>query len=497
MEDGKRLSSEELAKLREQLKREASASSREEVVETESPEEEVNRRITVEVDEDKMHATVRLAVPRGDDKYTVPQVISELRRNRVVLGIKSDAIMEMINLGQYEEDIVVAEGKESEPGEDGYYEFLIDMEKRKEPDVREDGTIDYTSMNRLANVAEGDRIAVYHPCKQGTPGFDVCGAERPLKPVKDLPKLRGRYLNYKEDTNEYFTTIAGKISRSDYNIEILSVHEINDDLDLTYGTVEFFGDIVINGNVESGAVIRAGRNVLINGTVSSGKVFAGGDVVLTKGAQSKSKISARGNVYAEFLEFCDIEARGEIHANYLLNSEISSSQRVMVDGKKGSVIGGHTHALKGVELRTAGNYTEPRTVLHAGFQLEDYEKYNDLNIREESINNDLALIVAEATELLKISKERGATQDQKNKIHELNIKKDAAYATLDEIKAEKKELAKKMTEGTNSYIEIRQDAYRNTIISIDDAEMPLLKEESCVRYVCNRGIIERKPAHLN
>ena len=503
MEEKKKLSSEELAKLREQLKREAATIGTEPVPEqagqSEAEAETVQetKSITVEISEDKMSATVRLAYPKMDEKYSVPEVINMLRKDRVVLGIKTDAIMEMINFGLYEEDIVVAEGKEPEPGIEGYYEFTLDMDKREEPDIREDGTVDYTSMNRLCNVAEGDRIAIYHPAIQGKEGFDVSGVERAPKPMRDQPPLRGKYIRYDVDTMEYFATIAGKISRSGNNIEILSVHEINDNLDLTYGNVEFYGDIVINGNVEAGAVIRAGRDVTINGTVSGGKIFAGGDVVLTKGAQGQSKISARGSVFSEFIEYTDVDARGEIHSNYLLNAQINSLQRVFVDGKKGYIIGGNTHGLKGVELRRSGNYTEPKTMIHAGFSDEDYEKYDALNQKEEKINNELALIVSEMTELLVATKERGATQKQKDRIFELNKKKDDTYAGLDSIRQDKKELAQKMTEGTGAYIEVRQDAFRNTTIAIDDVKLLLQKEESCTRYILKRGEIERTPAHLN
>jgi len=500
--DGK-LSSEELAKLREQLKKEAAAASigvprpGAEVKDGSTPEEEESSKIiTVNVAADKMSATVRLSVPRNNDQYSVPEVIAALRSNRVVLGIKSDVIMEMINLGHYEEDMVVAEGTPEVPGVEGYFEWLVDLTKHETPEIREDGTVDYSAMNKLANINDGDKIAVYHPAVQGEKGFDVSGAEKIPRIAKDLPQLRGKYVRFEPDEQEYFATMSGKISLNGSAIEILSVHEVNDDLTYNYGTVEFYGDIVINGNVESGATIRAGRNVTINGTVANGKVFAGGDIVLAKGAQAKSKISARGDVFADFIEYASVDAVGEIHANYIMNSEVKSSRKVFVDGKKGSVIGGYTHGLSGVEVRNSGNYNEPITDLHAGFSDADYMQFDNLNKKEETIKDEMAKIVSELTELLKASSERGATQKQKDRIYELNVMKDASYDQLDDISKEKRELAVKMSAGTNSYIEIRGDAYRNTNIGIDAAKLTLHREESCVRFVCKDDQIERRPAHL-
>jgi uncharacterized protein (DUF342 family) len=506
MAESNKLSSEELAKLREQLKKEAShinagrtGSGDDSQADQGYEKEEIRsaKEITVEVSEDRMKATVRLAAPNMNESYSVPEVIAALRSNRVVLGIDSQAINEMINLGHYEEDTVVAQGKEEVQGTDGYFEWFVDLEKHETPEIREDGTVDYTAMNKLANINEGDKIAVYHPAVQGEKGFDVSGAEKIPRIAKEQNQLRGKYIRYDMETLEYFATLSGKISLNGNAIEILSVHEVNDDLDMTYGTVEFYGDIVINGNVEAGAVIRAGRNVTINGTVAAGKVFAGGDVVLTKGAQGKSKISARGDIYAEFIEYATVDAVGEVHANYIMNSQVNSSKKVFVDGKKGSVLGGYTHGLSGVEVRNAGNYNELKTELHSGFSNEDYEKYNSLIKREDAVNNELAEVISEMTDLLKTSVERGATQAQKDRIYELNIKKDTANAQIDEIGKEKHELAAKMAEGTNSYIEIKGDTFRNTIISIDAATLVLQREESCVRFVCKNGVIERRQAHLD
>ncbi len=502
MADGK-LSSEELAKLREQLKKEAAQAGAPKTGAEMSADggagagEEVSSKIiTVTIADDKMSATVRLSVPRNNEQYSVPEIIAALRSNRVVLGIKSDAIMEMVNLGHYEEDMVVAEGTPEVPGVEGYFEWLVDLTKHETPEIREDGTVDYSAMNKLANINEGDKIAVYHPAVQGEKGFDVSGAEKIPRIAKDLPQLRGKYIRFEADTQEYFATISGKISLNGNAIEILSVHEVDDDLTYNYGTVEFYGDIVINGNVESGATIRAGRNVTINGTVANGKVFAGGDIVLTKGAQAKSKISARGDVFADFIEYATVDAVGEIHANYIMNSQVKSSKKVYVDGKKGSVVGGFTHGLSGVEVKNSGNYNELITELHAGFSEADYMQYDNLTKKEEKINNEMAEIVAELMELLKASKERGATQKQKDRIFELNSMKDASYVQLDEISKEKRELALKMSAGTNSYVEVRGDAYRNTTIGIDATKLILHQEESCVRFICKNDKIERRPAHL-
>lgn len=505
-EQDNKLSAEELAELRRQLKKEAEkakAKEPEEIVDeiiendgepTEEEDIEELKHVDVVISEDRMTAYAVLMTPKRSARYTIPEVVAELRANKVVLGIQTNAIMEMINLGMYEEEVEVAKGKPETPGTEGYYEYLIDMEKRTKPEIHEDGTVDYTVMNRLVNVNEGDKIAIYHPAIQGTKGFDVCGKELAPKFVRDLPPLRGKYVR-KTDDNEFFATMSGKISRSDNNIEILNVYEINEDLDPTKGVLEFYGDIIINGNVEDGVVIRAGRNLTINGTVSSARIQAGGDVVLSNGIQGYEggKITTRGNVYASFVEYATIEARGDVHANYLLNSTVKSDGIVYVEGTKGSVIGGYVHGLKGVELIDAGNITEPRNFIHAGFSVEEYRKFAKLKKKEEDLNAALAMAVAEMTGLLRIGKERGVTQAQKDRIFELNEQKDAANATLDQISIEKKELGEKIGKGANASIIARGTLYRNTTISIETAVLNILEEESYVRFLAKDNEVIRRP----
>ena len=42
--------------------------------------------------------------------------------------------------------------------------------------IREDGSVDYQSMNMVNSVQEGDVLAKYHPAVDGVPGMDVSTA---------------------------------------------------------------------------------------------------------------------------------------------------------------------------------------------------------------------------------------------------------------------------------------------------------------------------------
>lgn len=503
---------EELEALREQMKKEAAQmqqeSARKEAgasgdgdlaesgddTEAESEEASTLKHITVEVAEDRMSAAVTLSAPGEGEKYTVPEVVAALRSVRVVLGFQPQDILELISAENYDEPCVVAKGKEVQPGVDGYFEFLVDLSEHNTPEIREDGTCDYSAMGRLANIREGDIIAKYHPAVQGVKGYDVMGAELLPKYAKDQTPLRGRDIEYDSETLEYRALVSGKISCTNNNVQILTVHEINDDIDMTIGKVEFFGDVVINGNVESGVVVRAGRNVTINGVVSGANIYAGGDIVLSKGVQgdNKSKISARGSVYANFIEYTEVEAQGDVFANSIVSSKINCNGKVIVEGTRGIILGGLTHGLKGVTLRTSGSGAEPLTEIHAGFRAEDYTRYMELANRVKELKSEAQETVETMSGLLMLGKKQGIHDSQKQEIFKLKSKKDEIYAQIEEIERDKKEISSKMAMGANASISIRGDIHINTIIEIDASILKITKDECFTKFVCRNSVIERK-----
>lgn len=495
MGENKKLSAEELAELRAQLKKEAGIEDTLGAgADADDDEEEgvFGKKVYVTISEDGMKAYVRLNPVTDGSRYTVPEVKAALRNNRVVTGVSTTALMEMIGGEVYDEDVLVAEGKEVTAGTEGFFEFMIDMESKRTPEILEDGSVDYSSMNRVANVDVGDLIAIYHPAVQGSKGNDVCGKELIPRYCRDLMPLRGQHVERRGD--KYYANMAGRISLSGNNIEILSVFEIDEDVTYGFGNVDFFGDVEIHGNVDSGVTIRAGGKVTISGTVGSATIYAGGDVILERGIQGggEGKVSSNGSVFAEFIEFATINAKGDIRANYFLDSKVKASGMVYAEGKKGSVIGGEVHGLKGIEIRNAGNITETRSVIHAGFETSEYEKYSQLLHDEKKAKDKIRDLVEEMSELLVKGKKDGVNKAQKEKILKINEKKTAVYTELEEIAGKKNELATRMAQSSRANIKIHDTCYVNTMLAIGIAVTIINREEYRTKYICRNDQIERR-----
>lgn len=489
----KKLTAQELDELREQLKAEQDKTRQA----SERQSLEAPRLLTVTISEDKMLACVNAQDPGPGEVYTKEEIMTRLRKNNIVRGIDETAVDRIVAGLCYGQDVPVANGQPLKQGKDGSFELFFQNHTPKEPVIREDGTADYSAMGRLENISVGDVVARYYPAEAGEKGYTVTGAELVPRMTRDIPPLRGKNIFRNDETGEYTATAAGKISYTAGNIEILTLHEIHGDVDLITGTVEFYGDIVIYGNVESGVMIRAGRNLTVTGTVGPARLFAGGDIVLEKGIQGgeKGTVSARGNVFAEFVEYARVDAGMDVSAGSIINSMVKAGGNVILKGKRASIMGGNVHALHSISAKSVGGVSEMRTILHTGFSEEDYRAFAELVSREKMQKQIAGRLIERMTELLQARKEGRIVLNscQKQELFDMNEQKNKIYEQIDTIAAEKEKLAKKMKEGENSWISVTDRVYRGTIICIDVVKLPVMSEQTYVRYICQNDVIEVTP----
>ncbi len=461
-------------------------------VETRTPPTESNlaEGTYLRIDEDEMAAWLYLTPPAEGQTYTKRDLENYLELNGVVKGYHSSNLSAMVKKKVYDREILVARGEETKPGTDGYFEYLFAPEEHVGPKVNEDGSVDYSSMSALQNVHKGDKVAVYHYAVQGVDGYTVVGGQMKADPVRDLPPMRGKGIT--RENGVYYAQSDGKIEVKEGKIDIQNVHEIMGDVDAIIGKIEFFGDVIINGNVEGGIVIRAGRNIEVHGTTGAASLFAGGDVMLTRGIQGGGKISARGNVFAEFIENTTVDAGGLVQANVILNARVSAKDKVISIGKRGAIIGGSVHALKGIEAMTAGNDVELKTALHSGYAPESFDKLLEARRKEAELKEKLSKLVDTMTEALREKRMRGASTPTNTEasLLEWNRLKDEYFAELDKVGKEREELETAMEQGRNSYIKIDGNIYRNVVIGINAERMTLERSTSFMKYAAEKGIIE-------
>ena len=442
------------------------------------------------VEKDGMAAWLYLAPPDHRQVYTKDELITYLERNGVVKGLHSSNLSGMIKKKVYEREILVAQGKEVQNGRDGWFEYLFTPEEYCVPKIREDGTVDYTNMSALHNVHEGEKVAIYHHAEAGVDGYTVRGVDVKAKPVKELPPMRGKGVVCEGD--EYFAQTDGKIEAKNGKIDIQKVHEVAGDVTLIVGRVEFFGDVIINGNVENGVVIHAGRNIEIHGTAGSATLMAGGDVIISRGIQGGGSIMARGNVFADFIENTTVRAGGTVLSNTILNANISAEEKVITTGRKGAVIGGYVHGFRGIEAMTAGSDAEVKTILHSGYETSVYERFLELRRKEGEIKEKLSELVDNVTDAYREKRMggSGASMSAETRLAERDRAKRQFFEELDKISREKEALEEKMESSQGAYVRVDGRIYRNVVIGVNIEQLMLNRGTGYMVYTADNGVME-------
>ena len=346
----------------------------------------IQRGPKVRVSYDEMEAFLLLPTPAFDVPYELEEVLAVLQTAGVKIGVDKKKISDMVKEGFYNQECLIAKGIAPVNGVDASYTFHFDSDLNRKPSLKEDGTVDYWSIHSVELVEEGQVIATYQEPIDGSNGMTVRGKLLTARRGRPLPPLTGKGFVRSEDNKTYTSTMDGKIEMSGNRILISQVHEVNGDVGLKTGNIDFRGDVVIHGNVPAGAVIKATGTITIDGNVDGCLIEANKDVIIRGGmlGGGKGVIKTKGSLHIKFLEYATVKADGPIVTDAVINCNIICNDKVCLEGKHASVIGGVIYAAGGVEAYNFGNEYGARTELYVGVNLEVKKalNYHQICIKE-------------------------------------------------------------------------------------------------------------------
>lgn len=100
------------------------------------------------------------------EHYTIEYLHEVLRVNQITYGIDEAQLQKILDEEIYEQDVLVARGIPAVEGQDGFYEYKVNMNLEKKPKILPDGSVDYWSMYSVQSVQKDQVIAIYHPAVQ-------------------------------------------------------------------------------------------------------------------------------------------------------------------------------------------------------------------------------------------------------------------------------------------------------------------------------------------
>ncbi len=413
------------------------------------------------------------------------------------LGIQAD----ILTTPEQQADCwVVARGTPPVNGDDGRIELLTgrknevsekDNLEKSDVDRAEVDTVDPRELNIIVNAVRGQRVAKKIPPGKGTPGRDVFGMEIPPVPGKWAVASPGQGVKSVENDTCYVATVSGKVHVENGEISILEEWEINGNVDISTGHVNFYGKLLtIKGSVHGGFRVSVRGDLIIEGNVEDeALVEAGGDLVV-KGLirAGNTVVKSGGSMKCTAVEYAEVKAGKDVEVDdYLLDATCMAGGDVSVMSGKGLVAGGRVLLGGSFSAKITGTPANVPTMIHAGFNPGIKETH-------DGFVKELEDFAAKRTELKKalgkieiMEKKQGLSAKMATLKGEI-IKglSDIEKATLERRKTVE-ELEAHIGRLRAAAIEVHGRAYPNSIIRVANASLALKKEVESVLFRFRKG----------
>ncbi len=397
---------------------------------------------------------------------TAEDIYDALEKRGIVVGINHEAITDMIKKRRMNEKILIAEGTPAEAGENGWYEFFVRLDLPRIPAPLPDGGVDYVNIEAFEMVDEGEKIAVYHPAQKGVDGQNVFGEVLHANKGIEKKPLKGQGFTIAPDGVTYLSRLNGKFEYLNGRIIISNMIVVREDVTAVTGKLEVDGSVHVIGSVYSGGYISATGDIIIEHNVQAGRLIAGGNIMIKKGSCSKNDcfIEAKGEVSGSFFEAANIEAGGNVRANYIMNSNINTMGKVIVSGSKGMLLGGKACAVMGVDTFNLGNKSHIKTYLEVGRNKLYDKKQAMFTEKREQILSELSMLEEKWHKILQeFPPDKEQAETLINKQHAAIVAKDHELADLD---ADISKLTN-LTDQDMKAVYVRGNAYEGSIIEIN------------------------------
>lgn len=397
---------------------------------------------------------------------TAEDIYDALEKRGIVVGINQEAITDMIKKRRMNEKILIAEGTPAEAGENGWYEFFVRLDLPRIPAPLPDGGVDYVNIEAFEMVDEGEKIAVYHPAQKGVDGQNVFGEVLHANKGIEKKPLKGQGFTIAPDGVTYLSRLNGKFEYLNGRIIISNMIVVREDVTAVTGKLEVDGSVHVIGSVYSGGYISATGDIIIEHNVQAGRLIAGGNIMIKKGSCSKNDcfIEAKGEVSGSFFEAANIEAGGNVRANYIMNSNINTMGKVIVSGSKGMLLGGKACAVMGVDTFNLGNKSHIKTYLEVGRNKLYDKKQAMFTEKREQILSELSMLEEKWHKILQeFPPDKEQAETLIKKLNATIVAKDHELADLD---ADISKLTN-LTDQDMKAVYVRGNAYEGSIIEIN------------------------------
>ena len=392
---------------------------------------------------------------------------------------------------------IIAQGDPPKNGQDGKIEVypFPEMSEKDLPGI----CVDERSRSRIVNVKKGTLVARKTPPTPGTPGMNVFGEEIP--PTSGAwPVFKvGEGVEVQPDQRTLVSLVDGKLDVSkDGTISVLSHWNIDGDLDISIGNIEFWGELlVISGSIHIGIKLKTLGDLEVKGNIEDEvKVEADGNVIVHGIIRSrKTEVNVGKDLFCNAIEYARITVRGDLEvSDYMLDAIANISGHLLAVEGRGLVAGGVVRAGRSVAVNVVGSPSFSRTKIFAGIDPILEKRYKETVRELEEIAQHLTQIKEGLTKVMKLENERGGLKGKGKEIKESLVE---AFNNLKEKLTEKRNeiaaLESKIGQLQQSQIQILKVVHANTQIGIYTATYEVPQDMEKVVFSFEKGRVLHRP----
>ncbi len=401
--------------------------------------------MSVSIADMEMKAYLLLQAPGpGGSDLNAETIRSYLKNNRVVFGIKEEALQHLEENPIYNEEIMIAEGQKQANGNDAKIVYNFNTDHSTIILKEKNGRVDFKDLNLIENVVAGQQIAKKIPPERGRDGQTVTGKTMPAKPGKDTVISVGKNVKLSEDGMTAISEINGQVILLNGKLNVEPVYTVPGDVNLHTGNILFLGTVIVRGNVEDGFSVKAAGNIEVTGNVGKAVLDAEGDIIVHQGILGKNegKIRCGKNVYAKFIEHAYIEAENNvIVTDGILHSFVDSNKKIICQGRRASIVGGRLRASEEINAKNLGSVAGAETILEVGYDPRSKEKLIELNNTFDGFTKEMEELERNINTLENLKKVQKNLPEEKEKyLLELNEKRMKLLSDMKETKTQMEEI---------------------------------------------------------
>ncbi|MDE7004271.1 MAG: FapA family protein [Oscillospiraceae bacterium] len=433
---------------------------------------------------DKLYAWMLVLPPTGQGRPLSRDILFQsLDEQGISYGVDERLVDRLSHdENRYFTLFLIAKGKPAFDGKNGNIVDYFPRVIERVLEVDEYDQVDYTALNLIHNVKEGQEICRLIRPTEGEPGRTVLDQEIPAKSGKSVPLPKGRNTEISEDGDALVALSSGHVEFTGRSFQVKPVLDIDGDVDFSTGNIKFLGDVNIKGDVLSGFTVRAMGSVWVGGVIEAGStVEAGGDLTVVKGILGDGTTTVRAHrcIFSKYVENATIYVKENLQTDAIINGNIYCDGDILVRSGRGTIMGGRVWAAKKVSATAVGSKSECRTaVTLGGLPCTNFER-EQVQRELKSLEMELEKLECQLDSPVKASL-----------LSKVRVKLNTAELRLQQLEEDLQDIQEELKEREEGRLECGV-AYAGTEISIEDEMIRLRHEErQCVaKMVCGEIVV--------